>query len=275
MRREVKDFLEELKYTKAENTVHVYEEHLRKFFRWLETYGIELDEIAFRDIRAFRNSLCGEGLAPRSVNAILAAVRTFFAFLQEEGVVEDNPVKYSKLSLKEPELPPDYMSDEEIETVFSYMRKNFPENVVLAFETQLATGLRVSEITALTGEDVIVLQGRLFLKVEKGKGNKKRTVPVQDEDVARKLIAIKDRKGTLFGVKPSTLQVYAFYASRATNVDFRTHRLRHTAATRMLSRGTPIDVVQVILGHSNINMTRRYAYTLPQSLFNMGAKVEN
>jgi site-specific recombinase XerD len=274
MRNEVRDFLDEIRYTKAESTVHVYEEHLRKFFRWLETQDIELDEVGFRDIRLFRNALCDEGLAPRSVNAILAAVRTFFSFLKEEGVVEENPVRYSKLSLKEPELPPDYMSDEEIEMVFSYMRENFPENVVAAFETQLATGLRISEVTSLKKEDLVVLQGGLFLKVEKGKGNKKRTVPVQDPAVARKILSLKGKNGTLFGVKPQTLQVYAFYASKATGIDFRTHRLRHTAATRMLAKGTSIDVVQVILGHSNINMTRRYACTLPETLFKLAARID-
>jgi len=166
----------------------------------------------------------------------------------------------------------DFFTTEDVDFhAFGMYLKNKYGKGVLAANDQY-----ISEITALTGEDVIVLQGRLFLKVEKGKGNKKRTVPVQDEDVARKLIAIKDRKGTLFGVKPSTLQVYAFYTSRATNVDFRTHRLRHTAATRMLAQGTPIDVVQVILGHSNINMTRRYACTLPETetLFNMAVKID-
>lgn len=272
LEKERKAFLEELRHTRAENTAHVYEEHLRKFFRWLEGQDISLDELAFRDIRRFRNDLC-EYLAPRSVNAILAAVKSFFSFLQEEGIVDENPVRYSKLSLKEPELPPDYMSDEEIEKIFSYMRKNFPEHVVAAFETQLATGLRVSEVTALTKDDVVVLQGRLFVKVEHGKGGSKRTVPVQDPAAAARLVKLKNRKGTLFGVKAQTLQVYAFRASRATGIDFRTHRLRHTAATRMLAAGSPIDVVQVVLGHNSINMTRRYAYTLPETLFKIAAKV--
>lgn len=272
MRRTVEDFLEELKYTKAPNTVHVYEEHLRKFLRWMEEHDIKLDEVSFRDIRSFRNDLC-EHLAPRSVNAILAALRSFFFFLQEEGIVEENPVRTGKLSLKEPELPPDYMSDEEIEKVFSYMRKNFPENVVAAFETQLATGLRVSEVAALTGDDVVVLQGRLFVKVEQGKGNKRRTVPVTDPTIAGKLLKMKDKKDTLFGVKPQTLQVYAYRTRKATGIDFRTHRLRHTAATKLLARGTPLDVVQVILGHSSINMTRRYACTLPETLFDMAVKI--
>ena len=197
VRQTVKDFLEELKYTKAPNTAHVYEEHLRKFLRWMKERDISFDEVSFRDIRDFRNDLC-ERLAPRSVNAILAALRSFFSFLQEEGVVEENPVRTGKLSLKEPELPPDYMSDEEIEKVFSYMRKNFPENVVAAFETQLATGLRVSEVAALTGDDVVVLQGRLLSTGGKGKQEKDcpRTDPASGESSQLKGKRIPFRRKT-------------------------------------------------------------------------------
>jgi integrase/recombinase XerD len=44
------------------------------------------------------------------------------------------------------------------------------------------------------------------------------------------------------------------------------HRLRDTAATTMLDAGVPLDRVQVILGHRNIQMTRRYAETRPDAL---------
>lgn len=274
MRREVADFIEELRYTKSENTAHVYEEHLRKFFRWLEIQELELDEVSFRDIRSFRNSLCDEGLSPRSVNAIISALRTFFSFLKDEGIVEENPVRSGKLRLKEPELPPDYMDDEEIKTVFSFMKENFPKNIYLAFETMLNTGLRVSEVANLTKEDVAIVENKMFLKVEKGKGKSKRTVPVTDPKLAWKLLKATEKcKGTLFNVKPETLQFYAFTAKKKTGINFYSHRLRHTAATKMLAKGVPIDVVQVVLGHNSINITRRYAWTLPESLFKMATEI--
>mgnify|MGYP000921831143 FL=1 len=276
MRKEVRDFVEELNYTRSKNTAHVYEEHLRKFFRWLKSQELELelDEVSFRDIREFRNSLCDEGLSPRSINAIISALRAFFKFLKEEGIVEDNPVKSGRLRLKEPDLPPNYMDDNEIDIVFSFIRKNFPKNVVLAFETMLNTALRVSEAAELKGEHVITLQNRVFLKVEKGKGSAKRTVPVTDPKLAFKLLkAARNCENTLFKVKSETLQFYAYKIKKETGINFHTHRLRHTAATKMLSRGVPIDVVQVVLGHSSINMTRRYAHTLPESLFKIAAEI--
>lgn len=90
MIRKVEDFLEELKYTKTPNTVHVYEEHLRKFLRWMEEHDISLDEVSFRDIKSFRNDLCNH-LAPRSVNAILAALRSFFSSCRKKALWKKIP----------------------------------------------------------------------------------------------------------------------------------------------------------------------------------------
>jgi len=52
------------------------------------------------------------------------------------------------------------------------------------------------------------------------------------------------------------------------------HRLRHTLATQLLTRDIPIDIVQEVLGHQNINTTRRYAKTAPERLCQLAAKVE-
>ena len=57
-------------------------------------------------------------------------------------------------------------------------------------------------------------------------------------------------------------------------MDFYSHRLRHTFATRLLAQGVPIDVVQEVLGHSNINTTRKYAKTAPEKVFQLAAKIE-
>jgi len=66
---------------------------------------------------------------------------------------------------------------------------------------------------------------------------------------------------------------YAQQISFATGVDFHCHRLRHTLATNLLAQGIPLDVVQEVLGHENINTTRKYAKTAPEKLYQLAVEV--
>jgi integrase len=140
----------------------------------------------------------------------------------------------------------------------------------------LWTGLRVSEVAGLTGEDVIRENGKLFLRVRSGKGNKERIVPVLSKEIAKHLLEVSKDKGKapLFGVNSGTLKDYAHKIKKASGVHFHSHRLRHTLATRLLARGISIDVVQKVLGHESISTTRRYAETLPEKVKELAARVE-
>jgi len=134
----------------------------------------------------------------------------------------------------------------------------------------LATGLRVSEVANLRRKDVFQNEGAVFLKVRHGKGKKERIVPVIDALVARELLSLPTEG---FGVTPGTLKAYAHDIKKAIGIDFHSHRLRHTFATRLLAQGVPLDVVQKVLGHSNISTTRVYAETLPEAITRLAAKV--
>jgi len=122
---------------------------------------------------------------------------------------------------------------------------------------------------------VIEEEGKVFLRVRSGKGQKERLVPVIDKEVAWELLKLSKEKGKdfLFGVKAGTLKDYAYKVKRASGVDFHSHRLRHTLATRLLAKGISIDVVQKVLGHASINTTRRYAETLPERVKELAVDV--
>jgi integrase len=96
-----------------------------------------------------------------------------------------------------------------------------------------------------------------------------------DKEVAWELLRLSKEKGKepLFGVKAGTLKDYAYKVKRASGVDFHSHRLRHTLATRLLAKGVSIDVVQKVLGHASINTTRRYAETLPEKVKELAVNI--
>jgi len=272
----VRAFLKDLKISgKSKKTIEAYSFHLDKFRAFCEERGIDYRAVNGRESKAFRNWLAEKNLSPASINAILAACKSFYDFLLDEEVIKGNPFTNSKLRVKEPDKKPDFLTEEELEKVEEAMR-NLPEHIRLAFKTMLWTGLRVSEVAALTGEDVIKENGRLFLRVRSGKGSKERIVPVLSKEIAKHLLEVSKDKGkaSLFGVNSGTLKDYAHKIKKASGVHFHSHRLRHTLATRLLARGIPIDVVQRVLGHESISTTRRYAETLPEKVKELAATVE-
>jgi len=249
---------------------------LEKFARFCEESGCDFRTINGKESRAFRNWLVELGLKPASINAIIAATKSFYDFLAEEEVVKGNPIISRRLRVAEERGLPGFLTKAEEKKVLAHLA-NLPCHIGLAFKTMLVSGLRVSEAAALKTEDVLVQQGGVFLAVKHGKGDKGRLVPVTNRDVARELLTFAQKKAQgdkLFGVTDSTLKWYAQAIRQATGVDFHSHRCRHTLATRLLAQGVPIDVVQMVLGHQNINTTRRYAKTAPEKLCRLAAKVE-
>lgn len=272
----IKNYIQELQLTgKSPMTVESYQCHLAKFARFCEENNYDFRTVNGNESRAFRNWLVDQGFKPASVNAIISAVKSFYDFLVEEEEVKGNPIITKRLHVIEEKGLPAFLTEAEEGEVLAYLQK-LPYHVALAFRTMLACGLQVSEAAGLEPEDVLIQQGGVFVAVKHGKGNKGRMVPVTDAGVAHELLAFaqtKTKNEKLFGVTAGTLVWYAREIRLATGVDFRTHRLQHTLATRLLSEGTPLDVVQEVLGHENINTTRRYAKTAPEKIYQLTAKI--
>ena len=271
----IKAFLRDLELSgKSRKTLEAYYFHLEKLVSFCEERSLDYQAFNGKESKVFRNWLAEKALSASSVNAVLSACKSFYDFLLDEGLVKGNPFVSRKLRVKEPDKKPAFLTEKELKRVKEAM-KTLPRHIVLAFETMLWTGLRVSEVASLTGEDVIEEEGRVFLRVRSGKGQKERLVPVMDKEVAWELLRLSRGKGGefLFGVKAGTLKDYAYKIKRASGVDFHSHRLRHTLATRLLAKGVSIDVVQKVLGHASINTTRRYAETLPEAIKELAVEV--
>ena len=275
LREAIKAFIKDLELSgKSKKTLEAYYFHLEKFISFYEEKGLDYRLVNGKESKVFRNWLAMQGLKPSSINAVLSACKSFYDFLLEEELVKGNPFVSKKLRVKEPDKKPAFLTEEELKKVKEAMER-LPRHIRLAFETMLWTGLRVSEVAGLTGEDVIEEEGRIFLRVRSGKGQKERLVPVMNKDIAWELLRLSKEKGKepLFRVKAGTLKDYAYKVKRASGVNFHSHRLRHTLATRLLAKGVAIDVVQRVLGHASINTTRRYAETLPEKIKELAVEV--
>lgn len=277
--RMVEEFIRDLRRNgRSEYTMANYRSALKKFARWCKENEIEYRALTPRQAKAFRNWVADhDHVAPATVNLAISALRSFYDFLIEEGVVTGNPIISNRLRLPEPESMPRYLTDEEATAVLKCVRAHFP-SALLAFRTMLATGMRVGEVAKLTCADVLTRDGRVMLRVRQGKGRKDRMVPVTDPTVAKELLEVANRgtgtkESRLFRLAYGSLIVYAGRVKKMTGIDFTSHRLRHTFATRLLAAGERLDVLQKILGHKDINTTMRYATTLSAAWERLAARV--
>ncbi len=278
LRELVKDYLLDLKMqNNSKSTIKNYIYNLSKFIKFIEDNNLDFSKLNPSQVRLFRNHIVEEGLKPRTVNKTISVLKVFYDFLIEEEEIIGNPVNTRRLRVKEGQTLPRFMTPKELE-IFKEWFTTIPENVALGFLTMLATGMRLSELTALLCVDLIRIDnGGYVIRVRHGKGNKERYVPVMDADVARRLVKFRqDRPGNelLIGITARQYDYWSLKCKRQTGLDFYPHRCRHTVGTQLLQKGIAIDKVQEVLGHENISTTRRYARTAPGAILELAAKAD-
>ena len=137
-----------------------------------------------------------------------------------------------------------------------------------ALTTAYAAGLRVSEVVALKVADID--SGRMLIRVERGKGGKDRYVMLSAQLLAilRTYWRLARPRHWLFPgrdeehpIDQTVLHAACRSACEAAGLTkhVTVHTLRHSFATHLLESGADIRIIQVLLGHTNISTTVRYA----------------
>ncbi|KJS76711.1 MAG: hypothetical protein JL56_04785, partial [Desulfotomaculum sp. BICA1-6] len=135
LRNLVKTYLTELKMIgSSAHTLQNYGYHLDKFIAYTEANNLTYTELTPKQVKNFRNHLVEQGLKPRTINAILAALKSFYDFLVEEREVPGSPIVSRRLRVKTGQDLPDFMTAEELE-VFAAWLATIPAHVALGFRT--------------------------------------------------------------------------------------------------------------------------------------------
>ena len=212
------------------------------------------------------------GLSGHTINTYMRSIRAFWSWLAEEEIIESNP--FSKLKIpKPPKKIITTFSQHQIDLLLSVMGGSAEgyRGVVIVL-TLLDTGLRVNELINLKMENVWLEEG--LIKVL-GKGNKERLVPIGKQirkllwryitryrpEPARpnlnNLFLTQDGRPLTKNRVDSIMKRYGKIAG-LTGVRCSPHTLRHTFAINFLRNDGDIFSLQKILGHSSLEMTRRY-----------------
>ena len=293
MRNVIDGFLNHLTVERgqAANTLFAYRNDLYQFVDFLETglgrrRRVHSWEEVDRDMVAkYGLDLRDRTLKDSTIARKIAAIKSFFAFLVEEGTIETAPTE-NMASPKVGRALPKALSVEEINRLLSVTREKkdrdgrpipvTPDGLrdSAMFDLLYASGLRVTELVSLNVGDVDVNNNQVRCL---GKGSKERIVPIHHEaakslreymERARPRLRKRFAEQALFlnrrGDRLTRQGFWLILKGYAREADIKTtitpHVLRHSFATHMLRGGAPLRHVQEMLGHANISTTQVYTH---------------
>ncbi len=261
------------------HTADGYQRDLLEFLQFCGPNVVPQDITAVR-VQAFVGSLYARNAAT-SVARKLSALRTFFRFLQRQGLIETDPVN----GVATPRLGHHIPAFLTVDEVFALLEApvasdTFWQRDRALFEMLYATGMRVSELVGCNLADVDLAGEMVRVR---GKGNKERIVPfgrathdalehyfpqrqalslarVQRGRAPEAAAVFLNGQGSRLSVRSveRLIQVYALRAGIVTTVT--PHALRHSFATHLLEMGADLRVVQELLGHVSLSTTQKYTH---------------
>jgi integrase/recombinase XerC len=242
-----------------------------------------IDHVA---IRGFLSHLYDKGLSKTSVARALAAVRSLYRWLAQEGVVEQNPAKLvstPRLPAKLPRVP----TIEEVNSVLDGKMPeaaSFPERDRLLLELLYGCGIRNSELVGINLEDIRISNEAILIR---GKGKKERYVPF-GESVRNALASYLPWRQQLLAtrkkVTPALLVnqrggrlttrsvgriVKRIAVAKGLSPDVHPHTLRHAFGTHLLEEGADLRSIQELLGHERLATTQRYTQLSVQHMMDV------
>lgn len=272
-------YLEMCEYEKnlSPDTVKAYQIDLRQFSAFAAGDSPSHDLLS-RYVKHLNKTY-----APRSVKRKLASLRAFFHELELNGTMPENPFERFHIRLQTPRQLPRVIPEQLVRRLLqsaydAYLpgRRQVLRDIVV-LELLFSTGLRVSELCALT-RDTFQLDGDRLRLLISGKGRKERIIQITTPELLRLAeqycLAYAPeitRSGTLLfnrldrPLSPQSVRRIIYNYLKRSHVDQHVtpHMFRHTFATSLLEAGMDIRYIQSLLGHSSISTTQIYTHVTP------------
>jgi integrase/recombinase XerC len=278
VRKAIDEFIAYLTYERnaSPHTVASYARDLGQLADYLEARGLRWKEAGNVVLRGFLADLHERKQKKSTIARKLAAVRSFFDFCVRKKRLAENPAKLLATPRQDKPLPA-FLSEEEMAAFLDVPGESREPLVVrdkALLELLYATGIRVSELTGLTLNDVGFAERLVRVR---GKGKKERLVPFgrKAEESLRAYLGVRPlvaegRKDTeaLFlnyrgeRLTPRSVQRLVRKYVRRTAIGRRIspHALRHSFASHLLGRGADLRAIQELLGHESLATTQKYTH---------------
>lgn len=288
LKREFLEYLE-IERGRSLKTVENYDRYLTRFLLFVKTESpSKLTEEQVREFRLYLNRQPGtksggrmEPMKRKTQNYYLIAVRAFLKYMRKRGIESLNPERIELAKVAERSL--DLITSQELDRLMkapdTKTIQGLRDRAIL--ELLFSTGLRISELTGLSIDDVDLTRSEFSVR---GKGEKVRVVFLSDGAKS----AIKDYLGQRKDLHDAMFIQYGKNAKntndlrlspRAVQRMLKTcaakagitrkvspHVIRHSFATNLLQNGADLRSVQALLGHANIATTQVYTHVTDKHL---------
>jgi integrase/recombinase XerC len=255
------------------HTVSAYRRELAAFAKWCARTGVvDWTRLDGQQLRSFAARSHAAGLKPRSIQRRLSALRTFFAFLMREGLLQHNPA----LDIRAPKAGrrlPHALDVDQMARLLS-MPATGPQGQrdLAMMELLYSSGLRLAELVGLNLTD-LDLEDRTVRVL--GKGSKARIMPVGRQAVTALKAWLRQRvalapagetavftslRGRRIGARAVQLIVARRARAQGIAVGVHPHLFRHSFATHLLESSRDLRAVQELLGHASISSTQIYTH---------------
>lgn len=277
---------------KQATTKEAYLRYCIEFLNYVKgEVKLEITEITSADIDRYMNSIIYVNGKKTSVSiraCKLSALKNFFEFLTESNYIEKNPAEVIKPPKASKLKPVVYLEETEIKLVEKNIRngsgsdrakkyqKKWVNRDLAIFYLFLSTGMRIEALSEIDLDDIDFSEHKLIV-IEKGEKEVVQYLPdstldflmlwIKDRD---KYLDNKEEKALFINIRGQRLTSYGIrnlikkYTS-CLDKKITPHKLRSTFATTVYQKTKDIYLVSSLIGHENVNTTKRYAACLDEN----------
>ncbi|MCX8084008.1 MAG: tyrosine recombinase XerC [Calditerrivibrio sp.] len=260
----------------SNHTIRSYMNDLIELLNFLENDKITVIDIDYFSLRTYVTQLYEKKLSKTTIERKISTIKSFFKFLIQKGILEENPARMLKFPKKEKKLFKVFNIDD----LFNLLEIPDKSTIMgmrdaLLMELMYGTGVRVSELVGIEIDDIDFVGMRLRIR---GKGKKERMIPLADFHISflKKYLTLRDEIASKREVKTNKIFINK-YGTTLTDrsvrrivekylkiaglpLDFSPHSFRHSFATHMLEGGADLRTIQTLLGHSSLSTTQKYTH---------------
>jgi len=278
----------------VEETCNTRRLYINEFLSWLEQKGqLEIHQVQAHEIQCYYNYISERPnksepgvLSQKTTFGHMKTVEHLFTMLQSEGEILTNPISTLKFPYQRQESEREVLTQEEINELYEVCESSWERSILsLAY----GCGLRVGELEQVNIEDVRLREKILI--VPKGKGNKRRVLPMSSGVVSdlsdyyfnerQYLTDGRDYKpkddAFMLNTRGGRMREFTYnkylkrLIERTRNQEMKDkeismHNLRHSIATHLIEQGIPVEQVRQFLGHSQLETTQVYTHISKQQL---------
>ena len=240
---------------------------IRSFLRLVKDWGKgHLEQVSREDLAKFVEYEQDRGSKASTVRMRLACVKAFMRFLIEGGVL-DSDVLSKRLTVKVPDSLPRAIEPDDEEKLLAVIDDVRNKAMILLL---LRTGMRIGELLNTLVNDVNLKERKIEIW-EAQKNRVGRVVYFSDDALGALKAWLKirdsDEENLFYSSRGNTMSysaaraMFCKYLKKAglSHKGYTLHCLRHSNASSLLNAGMPLECLKELLGHTSVEVTRRYA----------------